>query len=380
MRKLTYLFIAASMIAGSVATAQTVADDLQYIQDNEWRWDWAPGANTNPADGFVQQQAVAYERTGYAPESDDFDEVWNVYETSYSIANLRGSSDGGNDDNHTGPADFTGAFKVLYDDDFGSVFVLLRYEDDDITGNETYELMWQQEEKIEAIQSLVSDGTIEDHNPYGTVTGSAALKPYMRYLAFGGYKAGFNNSEYTGSMTIDPTLTSIPTWTNTSVLTNGIVEVYDKTGTAQGVKKIVFELTYNAFSGAQRTALTKEKWTALNDGKGFSFDIKVTDNDAAGSGEYWWSSNLNAGFAITKHSGFVAPAIESSVSTQKAANSIFGTFSGNVLQLKSAADVVVYNVLGKQVLKLANVTEVDLSGLSGVFVVKAGNEVKKVAL
>jgi hypothetical protein len=95
--------------------------------------------------------------------------------------------------------------------------------------------------------------------------------------------------------------------------------------------------------------------------------------------EYWWNatddncwqSNIFAGF-LKVGDGNVG------ISPAKSVTSIFGQTSSYQIQLNRTANVSVYNALGQQMKSLKNVNKVDLSNLrSGVYIIRANNEVKK---
>ena len=120
-------------------------------------------------------------------------------------------------------------------------------------------------------------------------------------------------------------------------------------------------------------------------GKKFGFECQNGDNDGAGrNSQLFWNMNSDDQYNTIKNQGTVnletpvASRIkEVSVSGAKVASSM--TITSNSINFnKAVAEVNVYDITGKLVIKANNTNLVSTAALrNGVYVVKAGNESKK---
>ncbi|HEY9124949.1 MAG TPA: sugar-binding protein [Bacteroidales bacterium] len=118
-------------------------------------------------------------------------------------------------------------------------------------------------------------------------------------------------------------------------------------------------------------------------GKQFRFECQNGDNDGSGrKSQNFWNSNADDQWSSILNQGTVkletaVPSRIVSVSKVKAASSM--TITSNGIQFnKAVAEVNVYDITGKLVIKANNTNFVSTAALrNGVYVVKAGNESKK---
>lgn len=118
-------------------------------------------------------------------------------------------------------------------------------------------------------------------------------------------------------------------------------------------------------------------------GEKFRFECQNGDNDGSGrNSQNFWNSNADDQWSSILNQGIVkletaVPSRIVSVSKVKAASSM--TITSNSIQFnKAVAEVNVYDITGKLVIKANNTNLVSTAALrNGVYVVKAGNESKK---
>jgi len=362
MKKLSSLLLA-SMLGVSTFVAQ--ADDASFVAN--WTlpiFSWF--TQPIPTVETTRNQAYADSVDYLDPMNCNFDETWAIVPGSgFAISNAVN-----NPTFATGPADFTGAFKVLYDED--NMYILLQYTDDDVTGNEGVEIMWAPYLKLDPIAALYPSASL-------------ASCSYNRYKAFGAYKAYYDAKGFNAAMQLSFSSSGAGTldWGSSNEFLVANLKMNDHTATGSNVIKKIFTISYPAFTGDARPDFDPTIWRELNGNKGITFDIKVTDSDAADASAagYWWNSTHNDGYAVTWYSGFLGPKQNgsASISKTKTDNSIFGNATSDQILLNKVANVVVYNAVGQAVLSLDNVDKINLSNLSkGVFVIKANNETKKI--
>ncbi|MDP4239998.1 MAG: T9SS type A sorting domain-containing protein [Bacteroidota bacterium] len=392
MKKLISLFVVAFLCATA-----TFADDAAVVAN--WQFPvvyWFPQGNTIPAEGidnYPRAQALADSIGDFDAPGAVFDEVWNglsrqgVSGAGYPIAKILG-----NLPSDHGAADFSGAFKVVYDQN--NIYVLLKYHDDDITGGESVEIMWAPYLSIPEISSIAS--VIADK------TDIKQQAAYARYAQFGADKAAFTSKGFRDAMMIDFDATGKGniSWTGTNAILSSSLSYDDKTEQGSNDVKAIYTIGYqaltgNAYSGAlnARPDFNTLIWRALNGGKGISFDIHIIDkdgNDAKNTAttpvptpaEYWWNSTSNDGYAETYYSGFLG--VNTTLTALKSVYSnksvIFGNVTATQVELTKNANVEVFNAVGKRVLTLKNINKIDLTDLNkGVYLIRANNETLKFA-
>jgi len=378
--KTTILFFMALMINASVLFAQS--DDATVSS-----WIFRPWMKYNiPTEGisaYARKAVLADTIADFDPINADFDATWNAAtSTPNVIANNLGLAD-----SHKGTADFEGAFKMLYDNE--NIYMLLRVVDDNVSGTESFEVMWAPYFRINSSVEGVDKNALRD-----------ASRFHMRFSQFGGYKILINTSGYKEAMffyfdplATDPTLNTNVNWAgNTDVVSNTKIFVDDKSQVGSNTIKKIITIPFTALTGTARPDFNTSIWRQLNDGKGITFDIKYTDIDADDAfntatpalqkpAEYWWNSTHNDGYAVTYFNGFVGLRTASGVNQPNAKTSIFSKISSNKVELTDNADVVVYNSIGNEILKLNNVKSFDLNNLkSGVYILRAKNQTVKVVL
>ena len=307
-----------------------------------------------------------------------FDQVWTslnrqgVSGAGYPIGNVTGvlASD-------KGAADFSGAFKVVYDDN--NFYVLLKYTDDVNVGTEAVEIMWAPYLDIPAIAAIAP---------------TIPQAPYVRYSQFGAYKATFGPLGFSAAMIVDFNAagTGNINWGGTNDILAGNLFYDNKTASGTNVIKRIYTIGYQALTGNAYTVgnarpdFNAAMLKSLNGGKGISFDVKVADVDPDDPknekneptpAEYWWNSTHNDGYAVTYYSGFLgvnttATALNSVYSNKP---NIFADVTSTQVQLSQNANVEVYNSIGKRVVTLKNANNVDLTNLNkGVYVIRANNQ------
>ncbi|MEI8112854.1 MAG: T9SS type A sorting domain-containing protein [Bacteroidia bacterium] len=250
-----------------------------------------------PADYQAKKQAVATKSSTFDAVGCNFDVEWaKIPGDGNKLGDL--GSRLGLAASDKGDADFSGAFKVIYDD--ANIYILLQYTDDDVTGNETVEIAWAPYLKIKAPD--------------------LATLPqawYTRYTQFGAYKATFKNTGFDAAMMVDGS-TGAVNWggTNDILSTNLFMDNHSTVGSK--TIKYIYTIGYAALTGEARPAFDASVWQALNEGKGITFDMKVNDVDTDDAlsadatpvkkpAEYWWNTKNNDCYALTIYAGFLSP-------------------------------------------------------------------------
>lgn len=328
--------------------------------------------------------ALADSVVNFDPANANFDATWSsISGDGYPLTHNNGLAASDH-----GPADFTGSFKVLYDD--LNMYILIKWTDDDNLGTESVEVMWAQDLKIDGSKNIYiypATGTQRIYAQYG------------RYVPFGAYKATFTKTGFSAAMMVnskaDPAyvghIIGDLNWGGTNaLLTNNLFQDDKSTSGSNTVKRII-TIGYPALTGEQRPEFNPAIWRKLNAGKGISFDIKVNDIDTDDSyntaatpvqkpAEYWWNSTDNIGYAMTYYCGFLGLKTISAVQTVNAnSNTIFGKRTADLIELNEMADVTVFNLVGKQVLTQNKISRIDLAKLTkGIYLVQANNQTLKV--
>lgn len=378
MKKLILLFVV-SLLSATSLFAQTDADYISVWQiPVQWYFPNAP----LPAANYSRSQAYADTVANFDPMSCDFDVVWaGIPGNGYAIANnvALAASD-------RGTTDFSGAYKALFDDT--NIYILLKTTDDDVTGNETFEISWAPYYKLDFSKNASITKT-------ATCTAiQAAAAPYVRYAAFGAFKALYDKDGYNSVFTITFDNAGVGTITNYNQITNLVDKntmfVDDHSATASNTKKKICTIPLTALTGAARPQFNPKIWRSLVEGtmKGISFDVMVRDIDkddaldakgVATAAAYMWSSTDNNAYMLTTYSGFLG--IRSGVTGLKSVNSlssIFGNVISNVVELNEPTNVEVFNYIGKNILSLKNVNTIDLNSLNkGIYIIRANNESMK---
>ena len=381
MKTLTSFFV---FVFISVSTLFAV-EDATYVAN--WKlpiYSWLDKEGVVPTVGIdayprMTITADSVPANGFDGATGDFDAAWNSIPGDGNVI----GSDGhilGLAASAKGTADFTGAFKVLFDE--YNMYVLLKYTDDEIVGTESYEIMWAQDFKIDAlVEKTKADAALQY---YG----------YSRYAAFGGMKASFTPTTFNNSMLInfDGGGTGAIAWSATSASLSANLFVDNKGATTgAGVVKKVITIGYPALTGEQRPNFDVNIWRALNAGKGISFDLKVVDidtDDAFNSdatpkqkpAEYWWNATHNSGYLCTWYSGFLAPKLKTNTALKNVATStVFSKITADKVELNEATTISIYSISGKQLKEMHNVAEVDLTDLEkGAYVLRAKGQTLKV--
>jgi len=379
MKTLLSFFVATFLCISTICAQVTDAD---YV--SKWIFPitaWLTSAQPTQGIGnFTSPQAAADTTSvaGFDPQYSDFDASWGLISgNGYSIQNNVYNSA-----QNKGLTDFSGAFKVFFDD--FNMYILIKYTDNSITGNEAIELMCAQDQQINAITDKLGAKTTY---PEGA---------YMRYMAFGGWKATFAFTGYLGNammVNYGSDGQGSVNFSGTTSNLNANLFLYNRGATTgAGIVKQVIVIGYPALTGEQRPNFDINSWRALNGGKGMSFDLKIVDTDSDdpttiptnlkySSADYWWSSTSNDGYLTTWFSGFLKPAAKITALNSVTANlkSIFSKTTSNKIELTENSEITVFNSIGKQVLNLKNANSVDLSGLkSGVYMVRAKGQTIKI--
>lgn len=368
MKKIISLFIISFLC---VANSVVKADDDSFIAN--WQlptyfgFPWA-SAPTSPTQKQIQAVPAPAE---FDAENCDFDAVWANSSSENIISNAVN-----NPTSDKGVDDFSGSFKVLYDED--NMYVMLKYTDDDVVGTENVEFMWAPYYKIQAIETRFAD-----------IAATSAIQ-YCRYAAFGAYKATFSSVKYNSSMMVvfdQASGVGNVEWGGTNPILDGNLGMKSYTAVGSKTIKVIYTLGYGVFTGAARPDFNTTIWSQLNDGKGISFDIKVTDNDADDVEDkdknklptsYWWNSTDNNGYAITCFSGFVGLPTNATKETAFV-NSVFEKITNNQIILSKKTNLVILNAQGKEIISQFNTASIDISSLGkGIFIIKADNEIKKI--
>jgi len=368
MKKVFSIFVVALL---SVSSAFAQADNT-FVAN--WAfpietWFYGGEAPLEGVAGYPRAVAEATPVLDFDAEAADFDATWGAAGAAYSIANILG-----NIGSENGSEDFLGQFKVIYDDANLNMYLLLQFVDEDITDTESLEIALAPYFKLD-----VTDGA----NATATATSF-----YSRFTQFGGNKLTFNNAGFVNAAMIAFDEAGVGAWdwagTN-ATLTNNLF-VVNKSVPASGSVKWIITIGYAALTGTQRPTFDLTTWKALNEGKGISFDLKVNDKDgddadnadltAKTPAEYWWNSTSNEAWCCTIYAGFLAPATETAVKEVKILD--FAKITSTQIELNAAANVTVYNALGKQIIDAKNATIVNVSNLSkGAYIVRANGQSQK---
>jgi hypothetical protein len=254
---------------------------------------WAP----LPAEVPVRKQAIATAASSFDAVTCNFDAEWAKIAGEPNKLGDVGSRLGlaASD---KGEADFSGSFKVTYDD--ATMYILLQYTDDDITGNETVEIAWAPYLKINApdLASLPSAW-------------------YTRYTQFGAYKATFKTTGFDAAMMVDGSTGGV-NWGGTNDLLSTSLFMDDHSVVGSKTKKYIYSISFSALTGEARPEFSIDIWQALNDGKGISYDMKVNDADGDDAkndkdevkpAEYWWNTKNNDCYALTTYAGFLSSGV-----------------------------------------------------------------------
>ena len=379
MKTLLSFFLAAFICVSAFAV-----EDVAYIAN--WKLPIKTWYKfTEPAGGLsaiVAGQAYAdtVAVAGFDAATSNFDNAWDAISgNGYAIGSTTANINGLVASDH-GAADFSGSYKVLFDE--FNMYILLKYTDDDIKGTETVEVAWSQEYKNEAIAALAaSKSTFTSHG-------------YNRYYAFGGEKVAFTTTAFKNAWLIKfdaGGTASMADGTDAGLAANLFIDNRGAT-TGAGVVKQVITIGYPALTGEQRPNFDQKIWRTLNGGKGISFDLKVVDIDSDDAlntattpvpkpAEYWWNAINNDGYAVTWYSGYLAPRLNTGFKTVNASSNIFGKMLANKVEMNEFTNVLIFTVAGKQVREFVNVNVVDMSDLSkGVYILRAKGQTFKVIL
>ncbi len=375
MKKLTLFFLV------MVFAVSSKADDVTAVAN--WKfpiYDWMQTDSLEAEADQAKYIRAAIKATqapaNFDAASADFDAVWDVAGTEFTLGGIpeKRIAKAGVDN---GPADFTGAFKVIYDD--YSIYVLIKCTDEDINNKDVVEIAWAQDLRIQAIADRA------------LAQGAKKSNAYMRFAAFGGLKATFTASAFRDAMLINFDAAGIGSvdWAGTNALLAANLLVDDKGATTgSGVVKRIITIGFPALTGVFRPDFDVDIWKNLNAGKGISFDMKYNDYDTADpksannedqTGSYWWNARTDEAWYLTWHAGFLAPDVPSAVKNPDATKSIFVNKTATKIELSELANGTIYNLAGKQIKEFRNVTEVNISDLAkGVYIVKANGETMKI--
>ena len=361
--KTIFTFLSVALISSCNLFAQDEGDSL-FVAD--WT---APIASWWPAlsaETPIRNQASATQVASFDAIGCNFDTEWAKIAGSGNVID----NQLGNNPSHKGSEDFKdAAFKVFCDAD--NMYILLQYTDDDVTGTETVEIAWAPYLKIKAKE----------------ITGLSQAW-YTRYTEFGAYKATFKSTGFDAAMLVEGK-TGTVNWGGTNDILSTNLYLDDHTTTGSKTIKQIFTIGYAALTGPARTTFNTEIWKSLNGGKGISFDVKVNDVDADDAddtsdppvkkpAEYWWNTTINDCWAITWYAGFLNIANPVGMELSKTSASIFTKITSDQVQFSKSTNVAVFNVLGKQVMSVRNVRQLDLSTLeNGIFIIRANNESRK---
>jgi len=375
-----------------LGTSKLFADDKA---DSTYIAGWTFGVSGYINLGYSQvlqstenKQAFADRIDNFDPLTSDFDATWNGSKyAAYAVEN-----NVSNTGNHTGASDFSQAgFKAFYDDD--NLYILVQFVDDNITGNESIEIPWATYFELYGKNPMSTDGS---GNPKEYTTAR-----YLRYSAFGAYKATFNKNGFVNAMKIDfasPTAQGVLNWGGTNENLANNLSVKDKTVTGSGVVKWIITLGFPVFTSAP-DAFTNETFPlprpdfnvdifkALNGKKGLSFDLKINDNDgtadtnpASKPAEYWWNTINNDCYSHTWYAGFLG--IEDNTAVKNTAEkNIITKLTRTNIELVEPMNVVIYDITGKVVFSEKSVSHINVSSFNkGLYVINAGGFTSKFEL
>jgi hypothetical protein len=367
MKKYFYIF-AFALISVNSLFAQT---DQGAVYNWQWPIDyWFSGYVPN--EPYTRNTAEANPApANFDAATTNFDDAWNgIPGNGYAIASALGNAPS----NH-GAADFAGAFKVYYDD--VNIYILLKYTDDDITGNESVEIPISPKLKIDAIDNPVYPGIW-----------------YTRNMEFGAYKALFKKSGFTEAMMInhDANGKGSINWGGTTPVLSNNLYLNDRGATSgAGVVKQIITIGYTTLTGTAFPTFDTDVWKTINDGNGISLDVKVNDVDAndaldtsnppvAKPAEYWWNTTDNNCWASTAYAGYLKIKTTTAVHSVLDSPRIFGKVTKNEITLTDYADVTLSDISGKQLKQFRAVNSLNVSDLrQGIYLVSANNQTLKFA-
>jgi hypothetical protein len=303
----TFLFVALIGVTSLFAQAPD-AGDAAFVAG--WTTPVPSWWAQLPAEVQTKKQAIAAAASSFDAVTCDFDAEWaKIPGDANKLGDI--GSRLGLTASDKGDADFSGSFKVTYDD--ATIYVLLQYTDDDMTGSETVELAWAPYLKINAPD----------------VAGLPSAW-YARYSHFGAYKATFKSTGFDAAMMIDGSTGGV-NWGGTNDLLSNSLFMDNHTAIGSKTSKIIYSISFSALTGEARPDFNADIWQVLNDGKGISFDMKVNDVDADDAlntdatpvqkpAEYWWNTKHNYCFALTAYAGFLSSGTPVSADTKYVAD------------------------------------------------------------
>jgi len=361
MKTLTSFFFAALLSVSSVfaqADDAFVANWVLPIQG------WYSGADA-PIEGVAahpRSVAAVTSVDAFDAASADFDAVWATAGVENTLANQLGF---GLSDN--GAEDFTGSFKVLYDE--SNIYILLQWTEENVTGTESAEVCLSPYFKLDA-----------------TPRSDAPTLWYNRWSQFGAHKLTFKKTGFDVAMmvTFDANGAGDIAWGGTTETITNNTFVDDKTASGSSTVKWIITIGYPVLTGSQRPTFTSTD--LLN---GISFDLKVNDVDGDDAlsadevpvlkpAEYWFSATNNEAYRSTIYAGFLVKDNSGTTSVNQVKAIDFATITSTQIELNAAANVTVYNALGKQIIDAKNATIVNVSNLSkGAYIVRANGQSQK---
>ena len=373
-----FTFLIVALFSATSLFAQD-ENDSTYVKD--WMFPigfWFPNMPIPEGgiEAYPRMQAMATVVTSFDAVTADFDAEWAKIPGNGNILGGEGRRMGLTASDK-GAADFSGAFKTLTDG--SNIYILLQYTDDDVTGNETVEIAWAPYLKINAADPA-----------------DVPQAWYARYQQFGAYKATFKKTGFDAAMVVtgggpgEDGSNGLLEWGGTNETLSNNLYVDDKTAVGSKTVKQIITIGFPALTGDARPEFNLAIWSALNEGKGISFDLKVNDVDTDDAmsedetpvqkpAEYWWNATNNDAYAVTWYAGFLKVGGTVGISQIKVGTSIFERVTPNEVLFNKTANVAVYNILGSQIMLKRDVTRLDLSGLkTGVYIIRANNESLKI--
>jgi len=371
-KQITFLSIA--LLSISSVFAQNT--DSAYVANWQLPIDWWFAGVTAPAEGidaYPRSQAMAQPVANFDAATADFDAAWVSVAGNGNVIGATAANILGLAASYAGADDLKdAAFKVLYDET--NMYVLLQFTDDDVTGGEYVEICLAPYFKLDAA----------DRTDFPTAW-------YTRWSQFGANKLGFNKNGFDAAMMVNfdaAGLGSINWGGTTNILTENLF-VDNKTAVASKTVKWIITIGYPVLTGEFRPEFNTGIWKALNDGKGISFDVKISDKDAndaldasdppvAKPAEYWWSTTNNDCWMSTIYAGFLGADAGVGIKNTKQVASIFNIVASNRIELNKSANIYIYNSIGQLVVAKNNVDIIDISNLKhGVYIIQADNEAIK---
>ena len=316
-----------------------------------------------------------------------FDATWDVLSDAHNIANPTTTA-GGDLFDLNGDATFGASWKAVHDGT--NVYFLLKYLDkngvtDD--GSMTFEIMAQPTSPVRHEPSFLAAA---DSTADKTLSGMSEVvryqnSSYARHVDLGGGKALFKDglvSEYAASSGMVKNA-----WQNFVVGNWGANEAglgalldadhfWDKT---DGVIRAVYVMSLDgALSYPEDPGNLAGPRKAFKVGETFSFDIKSNALKDAAKIEYFWSSNVNNGYASNYYSGHLTLSdVVTAISEIRAQQQIRVYLNKDILYVKGAEPVnlEVYNVLGARVKTAKNVSRLSMQDMqNGIYLVRVNND------